>query len=377
MKFEFGVAGREDDADIRDLLAQNPMPGSVSVAFEREPDYFLGHGVMGDRCLTLKATDLETGRLAGIISVAAADRYVGGKVRSVGYVGQIRIAREYRGYLMPMRAAAYLRSTVSSDWPDLWFSAIVHGNRSPQRMFVERPRASFPVLEPVSRIHTFGIFTRERYSRAGLAVAKSASHGSTTIRSGGDVGLAAIVSFLQSHGDSREFFPRYELSHFAGGDRTPGFQADDFVVAISDDTVVGVCGVWNQSSFRQTIVHGYSGWPGRIRPVLNLVTPVIRTKRLPDIGQPIKSAYLSFVSVANDDPVVFRLMLRSAIGLALEMGLDYLLAGFSVRDPLVAVARRFRHILYRSTMYSFTFDGILPPDAYDRSKAPYLEIAAL
>ena len=114
MRFEFGVAKPEDDAAIRDLLARNPMPGTVTVAFEREPAYFLGHGVMGDRCTTLKAVESATGTLTGIMCVAAADRFVSGNVRPVGYVGQIRIAEQYRGYLMPMRAAAYIRSYVST-----------------------------------------------------------------------------------------------------------------------------------------------------------------------------------------------------------------------------------------------------------------------
>ena len=70
--------------------------------------------------------------------------------------------------------------------------------------------------------------------------------------------------------------------------------------------------------------------------------------------------------------------MTAAVGRAHDMGTDYLLAGFSTRDPLLSVAHGFRHLLYHSTMYAFTFGpDRLPADAFDRGKVPCLEIAAL
>ena len=41
------LANQSDDPDIRHLLATNPVPGQVTITYEREPDYFLGCGTMG------------------------------------------------------------------------------------------------------------------------------------------------------------------------------------------------------------------------------------------------------------------------------------------------------------------------------------------
>ena len=57
-------AERCDDASVRYQLANNPVPGDVTVASEREPNYFVGHGAMGDRCTTTKAVDAASGKLA-------------------------------------------------------------------------------------------------------------------------------------------------------------------------------------------------------------------------------------------------------------------------------------------------------------------------
>ena len=371
MKIEFSVAEQADDAAIRSLLARNPMPGAVTVAFEREPEYFLGHGVMGDRCVTVKAVDAENRELAGVICFASAPRYVGGSVRPIGYIGQLRIDRRYRGYLLPMRSVAFLRDLVRTGWPDLWFTALADENPVAVKIFATRPRPSFPPLEFVSRVQTLGIFTQPRPQRwhppqRGVAIHR------------GDAGeLAPIVQFLRDQGPNREFRPAYTVEDFAENNRTPGFSASDFLVAVDHNEIAGVCGVWDQSSFKQTVVHGYRGWLGRARPFLNTIAPVIGMKKLPTAGEEIKSAYLSFLAVRNDDPRIFRALLVAAIRSAHAMGKHYLLAGFSERDPLLNVARRFRHLRYRSRMYAYSFNGTVDPAAYDRARIPYVEIAAL
>ena len=53
--FHFGRATREDEPEIRALVGSVVMPGTVSVRFEREPDYFLGTTVQGDPCDVLVA----------------------------------------------------------------------------------------------------------------------------------------------------------------------------------------------------------------------------------------------------------------------------------------------------------------------------------
>ncbi|MCK4517015.1 MAG: hypothetical protein KAU31_17270 [Spirochaetaceae bacterium] len=371
MKIEFSVAEQADDAAIRSLLTRNPMPGAVTIAFEREPDYFRGHGVMGGQCVTVKAVDAESRELAGVICIASAVRFVGGSARPVGYIGQLRIDKRYRGYLIPLRAITFVRDLVSSGWPDLWFNALADENPEPVEIFATRPRPSFPRLELVTRILTLGILTHAQPRRPQRAPRDIA------VRRGDDVGFAPIVQFLREQGPHREFFPRYTEEDFVGNNRTPGFSAADFLVAVDDNAIAGVCGVWDQSSFKQTVVHGYRGWLGRVRPFLNAIAPVIGMKRLPGIGERIESAYLSFLAVRNDDPHIFRALLIAAIHSAHAMGKEYLLAGFSERDPLLDIARRFRHLRYRSRMYAYSFDGTVGPAAFDRTRIPYVEIAAL
>ncbi len=378
MRFDFGIADQNDDRSIRRLLAENPMPGAVSVAFEREPDYFLGHGVMGESCLTVKAEERKSGKLAGIMCLASADRYINGSVRKVGYVGGVRIDSKFQGTMLPLRAMPYIRSMVKEGWPNLWFGAVVDENPTARALFVSRPRTSFPIPTTVSPIHTLGILTRPRFSRPlsdGLPGRRKPD--TLSLISGDEIGWEPIVAFLNEWGSRREFFPCITVEDLAGDYRTPGLEQRDFHVALIDGEITGVCGLWDQSEFKQTVVHDYQGWLARTRPLINTFGPLVGMKKLPRIGGEMSSASLSFIAVRNDDLAVFHRLLTTAVGNAFSRGKDYLIAGFSQRDPLLAVAKKFRHILYRSTMYAFSFDGPLGDDSYDRDKVPYLEGAAL
>ena len=374
MTFAFLPAEQCDDAPIRTLLANNPMPGDVTVAFEREPDYFLGHGIMGDRCTTIKAVDISNGKIVAVVCVASANRFVGGSVKPVGYIGQLRIDASYRGYLLPLRAMSFIHEWIDSGWPDTWIAVFADNNPEAYKIFITKPRPSLPSMELVSRVHTLAILTSARTS----------SHSSRDkkkhpgeIRRGDEIGLPLIVDFLQEQAQKREFFPWYSEDHFDMAIRSPGFSTTDFLVCFEGGDIAGVCGVWDQSSFKQTVVRGYRGLLKRARPLINLAAPISGIQRLPGVGEEIQSAYLSFLAVRENNTAIFHTLLRSAVQAAHAMGKSYLLAGFAEGDPFLAVALRFRHISYRSTMFAFNFAGVVPTEAFYRGKIPYVDVATL
>ncbi len=47
MEFSFELARPADDLALRKLLAETPMPGRITVSFERQPNYFMGCSIMG------------------------------------------------------------------------------------------------------------------------------------------------------------------------------------------------------------------------------------------------------------------------------------------------------------------------------------------
>jgi hypothetical protein len=319
MKIEFSVADPDDDAEIRALLAANPMPGRIKVTFEREPDYFLGCGASGTGGFTVKGVDAATGRVAGVVDISWSNRFISGRVTRVGYIGGARVDKQYQGALMPLRVLPFIRSLADDDWPTLWTTAIVDSNPIAEGVFVRRARPSFPRLETVSEFHTLGIHTRPVSRRK----RRKNDAGSIAIATAETDELKSITDFLRSCGRFKEFYPCYSEDDFLGGKRFPGLEQRDILVARNKEGIAGVCAVWDQSCFKQIVVHGYTGSLTVLRPLINFVGPITGMKRLPAPGKIIPGAALTAVAVKNDDIAVWRLLLDAAVARAVvEHGVE-------------------------------------------------------
>src|ERR1043166_3096115 len=53
----YSLATRSDDAGIRRLLRENPMPGQIAFSLEREPDYFADGDLAGEEKQTIVACE--------------------------------------------------------------------------------------------------------------------------------------------------------------------------------------------------------------------------------------------------------------------------------------------------------------------------------
>ena len=127
--FDIRHATRDDEPELRALVGSVPMPGAVAVRFAREPDYFLGATIMGDPCDVLVARQRLDGALAGIVCRAEHPAFVNGHEMRVGYIGQIRIAPDFRGRWLVQRGAQRLRELSP---PGLWyFGVIARETRAP------------------------------------------------------------------------------------------------------------------------------------------------------------------------------------------------------------------------------------------------------
>ena len=162
-----------------------------------------------------------------------------------------------------------------------------------------------------------------------------------------------------------------------GDPATRGFRVADFIVARCQDAVVGVVGLWDQSAYKQTVVQAYSGMLRRVRPLYNTGAGLLGAQPLPEAGHAIRSIYASFLCVAGNDARIFQALLRSAYNLAAQGGYAFLIIGFSVRDPLLASARRYAHITYRSRLYLVCWqDGAGFHERLD-DRIPYIDVATL
>ncbi len=364
----FELATAADDAAIRRILRTNPLSGGVTVTYEREPNYFLGCGTMGRSWEVVVARRQTDGEVVGFGCRAVRPHFVNGRMEQIGYLSQLRVDRPFRGTWLPSRGFRFLHQLHIDRPAPAYLATITEENTDARGILVDHPPRHFPAFREVDRLHTLALIVRP--PRALPASPYDIARGSSA-------DLGAIIAFLREHGAAKQFFPAYEVDDFGGGSATRGFRVDDFIVARSHGEIAGVIGLWDQSAYKQMVVQAYGGFLRRARPLYNAGVRLMGAQLLPEVGQAIRSIYASFVCIAGNDPDIFRVLLRSAYNLAARRGYAYLLIGLSVRDPLLAIARRYAHITYRSRLYLVCWqDGEGFHERLD-NRVPYVDVATL
>jgi hypothetical protein len=373
MDFCFKLATDKDDPDLRHLLATNAMPGRITVTFKREPTYFAGCGTMGRFWQVLVGRHRPSQEIAAVLCRSTQPRFVNGQVREIGYLGQLRVDLKYRSRWVLLHGIQALRELHADGRVGAYLCAISDENSTARGILVGHPRSGFPILHEIAHIHTLGVILRRQWLPA-----PQKSPASLVLTQGSQSELPRIISFLRQQGAKRQFFPAYDSGDFAkNSPTTRGFQVRDFVIAKQSNEIVGVMGLWDQSTFKQSVVQSYNPSLSRIRPLYNLASRLIGAQPLPAPGQHIRSAYASFVCVADDNPVIFGTLLRHIVRLAARRGYAYLMLGLAESDPLLRVARRYPHIAYYSRLYVTCWEDAAGFHRRLDKRVPYVEIAAL
>jgi len=287
--FHLDFAVDTDDAGLRRLLRETPMPGSIQITLEREPGYFNAMNAEGGRHYTFCARDRATGELFAMGCRTVRELYVNGRPQRVGYLSQLRIASSHRHLTRSLlvRGFGLLNKTRSNDEASFDITTIVAGNENARRI-LEHGLPHLPQYTAVERILTFLLPVR----------------GWRNIRDG-EASKNGIP-------DSRIAYPM----QFAPVQPFPG-------------------PIWDQRTFKQIVIRGYAAWLGRCR----------RLMRLPPVGAVLPAIYLTRIPPDLNHLDAMRKM-------AGAMGGRWLIFALAARNPWVNVLRRhYRPRIYESTLY--------------------------
>lgn len=363
------LAGPEDDAGIRALLRSAEMPGTIALAFTTEPSFFDALSVEGRRPRVM--VGVEGDCIAGVGVMAEREIYLNGAPARVGYLGSLRLAPHIRRGTALGRGYRMLRRLhVRDPAGPFYISTILEDNQA-ARAILTSGRAGLPKYHEIGRYRTLALPARRcaRRPAAGIRIVR-----------GDEVGVAALVAFLDGSGPARQFFPRYTSEDFgAGGGLLKGLDPCDFAVALQGGGIVGTLGLWDQSAFRQRIVTGYHATLGAVRRPLNTLSRLLMgAEPLPAPGHPVPALPLACPVVRDNRADVLDSLLDHAAGRAAARSAAFVLLGLAAGDPLLAVARRRLHFTLHSRIYAVRWpgaDGEGPP-ALD-GRPIYLELGSL
>lgn len=358
-----GLARESDEKLLRECLRSNEMSGAISVAFESEPNFFNAINIQGTETQVVVGKT-EDDRIIGFGTRAIRPVYVNGEVMDIGYLSGLRINPEFRNNSFLAKGYKFFRDLDSDGKVPFYLTTIIEDNVVARRI-LESGRASLPNYIPIDKLSTFIIKTGKRKGRKVHEVVK-----------GSEVGLEAIVGFMNEHGRDKQFFPYYNESNFGTG-KLRGLNQGDFYVAIEDDEILGVVAKWDQESFKQTRVTGYDWRMQVARPLINLTSKFSNIPKLPKEGQLLHYFYASFPVIKENDPTILSSLLNEVASDQQNRSYDYFILGLTEKDNLIEAIKPFHPRVYPSIVYLVSFDKSKEDLKYLNGKTSYLEVGTL
>ncbi len=363
------LAGPEDDAGIRALLRAAEMPGTLALAFTAEPSFFDALSVEGRRPRVM--VGVEGDRIAGVGVMAEREVYLNGTPARVGYLGSLRLAPHIRRGTALGRGYRMLRRLHEQDPAGPFYLSTILEDNEAARTILTSGRAGLPQYHEIGRYRTLALAARRcaRRTAAGIRIVR-----------GDELGVAALVGFLNDSGPARQFFPRYTSGDFgAGGGLLKGLDPVDVAVALHGGGIAGTLGLWDQSAFRQRVVMGYCAPLEAVRrPFNTLSRHLLGVEPLPAPGHPMPALPLACPVVRDNRRDVLDALLDHATGRAAERGAAFALLGLATGDPLLSVARRRLHVTLHSRIYAVRWPGADGEAAPALDGRPiYLELGGL
>ena len=370
-RFQFELATFQDDPALRQLVAETPMRGNVSVSFRREPSFFRAAATEGHSTQVIVARDRTTGEIAGVGCRSVRNRYVNGQIRPVGYLSSLRLREKYRKFEILSRGYAFLRQLHENDGQvTLYLTTIAESNHQAVRLLTSQ-RAGLPAYHDMGLFYTLVIPLGQRYHPRQFDSA-------IEVRSIRTDEMQLLLTFLKTYGPQRQFFPDYTAGDFfAAGATFKNLQPSDLLAAFRCGEIVGTLAGWNQRGFRQTVVESYSRRLRLIRRFYNGWSRLSRRPRLPAPGSIVRHVTAAVPVVRDNSAEVFVALLHSLVGRLDQKDHDFFLLGVHENDPLLPVAKRSAVNSYITRLYLVCWEDGESHLATLGDRPPYLELGCL
>jgi hypothetical protein len=337
----FVLAMPEHDEAIRRLLRENPMRGTISLSFEREPNFFQSTGITSERDDTILA--FSGGRLVCMGRCIVRPCWLDGAVRRVGYLGELRLDASVQGrFDILRRGYAFFRELHRANPADVYFTSIATDNHRAQRL-LERGVTGLPAYRYLTDFVTL-VVSVPRHARY-FSSTRFRYENATPSRAG------EIAAFLNLHASRHQLASEWTEGRLANLARH-GLSLDRIQLAFADKRLIACTGLWDQREFRQTVIRGYTPVLRFMRPILNMAARVFGTIESPPVGSVVAHAFVSPLAIAPEGEKMLPEFITSMFQPAAKLGIRLLTLGFDAADPRLAIVQRyFGGRVYRTRLY--------------------------
>ena len=361
MKYLYQVAEEKDERELRNFVASMPMPGSISIRFERNPDFFEAAKVEGELSETLIVRS-EEDRITGIGCRSEKRAFINGKELSLGYLSGLRVDLRHRSFKYLSQAYKELKGLHEKGSSKIYLTTIVDDNIRAQKV-LESGRSSLPKYNYFGQYLTYVVPSYKFHGNAGFEIKLASKQD-----------LPTLVDFLNKEGRRKQFFPKYKIEDFEDG-LLKGL--NKIYLAFKDGEVCGCMGLWDQHRYKQIFIDSYSLPMKFIRPLYNIQAFLRRKPGLPGEGKELNSLKVAVPVAQNDSPEILCTLLARISKEAQKIKRP-LLYGLHEKDAFKTFLESMKERVYKSKLYAVHWpDGAEAFSKLDKNSVPYLELGGL
>jgi hypothetical protein len=320
---DYHVATLQDDQDLRAMLRENTMSSWVGMSFEREPSYFGAKDLVDDEITVIAHEDTPSRAPIGMYTCRVLPVHVNGQPERVSYFGGLRVTPKYRNRFHIVRNGfKSINKLISAKGTVPYrFTSVARENMIARRL-LEARLPGMPVYSNVGELATLALSSTLGRKNKNLLRRATVSD------------IPALVEFVNNHNRGYQFSTFLTEAWFHQASRSRGIDISDFWVLVDSHDICACIAVWDQRTFKQTVVRSYSTPLRFLRRGYNLWAAIANRVPLPAVGQTLDQAYLSFVTI--DDAVLDDCIeiIREALGCVRDNGARVGVLGLSPDNPM-------------------------------------------
>lgn len=370
MSILISPAQPKDNAELL-ALCRLPMEGQISLAMEREPDYFSAAAVQNNEVNVYVCHDSKSGELAGSFSIGKRQLFVNGDLATVKYWSDLRIAPAYQSSLLLFRMIKYVKENNLLT-TDEYAQTVVFSDNQKMLELAEKAmgkslnKTLLPQYHFYSNYETYTVF---------FSGNKSSENTPHSIRRGTVADLEKMQQLLDAEGKKKQFYPHYDFKQLNTA-YYRDIKPEDYFLAFDKNELIGIVGIWDQKKFKQTRVVAYRRPLGTLRPFINLFSSFFNTFKLPPENICLNYFLLHTIIIKNNNPAIFDMLVNHIYHEYKNSAYSYFLCGLDCNDPLSMIFKEYKaKRVIHGKLFLVSFG---PDPKLKLSKAPfYMEAARI
>ena len=311
----FSIATDGDDREIRELLREVPMRGAWRIGFGREPSFFACPAPAGMRehCLVAR----REGRLVSVGCWSARSAWLCEQPTRVGYLHGLRMKQGTEGSMRVLREGyAALAGQIASSGAEAWFTSIDAANSRARRVLESRA-SGLPRYRRIGEYRTriWPVWRRGPVRHASAAECPE-----------------EVMAFLNRHGRKHDLALLWDTKRWEAL-CSSGFDPADLCVVRKRGRMVAVAGLWDQSCWKQVVLHAVPR-PWRVfRPVAGAACLLLGTPSPPAAGTSLALGHVFPFAMEPGEAAVLDLW-PAIRAVARRRGIEWLALGLDASAPL-------------------------------------------